>query len=127
MNARMHLQIRLNATRGEAGDYSPGTAALACTGCATRLFTTMQLAGGDTLLIAGCGLVTITSATAHSPHQEQQLIARSIRQIPLSYRFGLALLLNGVLLAQLIYFGTRSGVILIYDCHSDMIIGTVET
>lgn len=69
-------QISLNAQRGDAGDFSPVTAALACAGCAIRLFTTMRLADGDALLLGG---------------------------------FGLGLLLNGALLFQALYYGTRSG------------------
>ena len=69
-------QINLNAQRGEAGDFSPVTAALACAGCTIRLFTTIRLADGDALLLGG---------------------------------FGLGLLLNGVLLAQILYYGTRAG------------------
>ena len=67
-------QIALNARRRSAGDYSPITAGLACAGCLIRLFTTTQLADGDTLLLAG---------------------------------FGSALLLNGALLAQVLWLGTR--------------------
>lgn len=52
-------QLAQNSFRREAGGYSPITAALACTGCAIRLFTTKELADGDPLLLAGfgCGLV----------------------------------------------------------------------
>ena len=46
-------QINLNAQRGEAGDYSPVTSALACSGCLIRIFTTTQLAGSDPLLLGG--------------------------------------------------------------------------
>jgi mannose-P-dolichol utilization defect protein 1 len=48
-------QLALNARRRAAGDYSPLTASLACAGCAIRLFTTLQLSGGDPLLLAGFG------------------------------------------------------------------------
>ena len=49
-------QLRLNAANRDPGGYSPITAALACTGCAIRLFTTQRLAGGDPLLLGGFGL-----------------------------------------------------------------------
>lgn len=46
-------QLALNARKRSAGDYSPITASLACTGCLIRIFTTNELAGGDPLLLAG--------------------------------------------------------------------------
>lgn len=49
-------QINLNYQTKSAGDYSPVTAGLACTGCAIRLFTTTRLADGDILLLAGFAL-----------------------------------------------------------------------
>ena len=46
-------QLALNYERRSPGEYSPVTAGLACTGCAIRLFTTMELTSGDPLLLAG--------------------------------------------------------------------------
>ena len=66
-------QINLNAQRGDAGDYSPVTSALACSGCLIRLFTTTQLAGSDPLLLGG---------------------------------FLAGLSLNGILLGQVVYYGS---------------------
>ena len=47
-------QIALNAQRSSC-EYSPVTSGLAFLGCSTRIFTTLQLAGGDPLLLAGFG------------------------------------------------------------------------
>ena len=47
-------QVALNAER-RACSYSPVTAAMAMLGCSVRLYTTLQLAGGDRLLLAGFG------------------------------------------------------------------------
>lgn len=51
-------QLHQNWRRREAGGYSPVTASLACAGCTIRLFTTVELADSDPLLLAGfgCGL-----------------------------------------------------------------------
>mmetsp|Transcript_40956 Transcript_40956/g.132298 ORF Transcript_40956/g.132298 Transcript_40956/m.132298 type:complete len:311 (+) Transcript_40956:35-967(+) len=46
-------QIAQNAARRSPGGFSPVTAGLACAGCAIRLFTTVELAGSDPLLLAG--------------------------------------------------------------------------
>lgn len=46
-------QLLLNFRRRSPGGYSPLTAGLACAGCAIRLFTTVELAGSDPLLLAG--------------------------------------------------------------------------
>ena len=48
-------QLAQNCRRREAGGYSPITAGLACTGCAIRLYTTVELTGSDPLLLAGFG------------------------------------------------------------------------
>jgi len=48
-------QLAQNGRRCEPGGYSPLTAALACAGCTIRLFTTVELAGSDPLLLAGFG------------------------------------------------------------------------
>ena len=48
-------QLLQNLQRRSPGDYSPLTAGLACAGCTIRLFTTVQLAGSDPLLLAGFG------------------------------------------------------------------------
>ena len=55
-------QFRLNARRRRAGDYSPITAALASLGCLIRLFTTVQLAGADPILMGTYGLALILNA-----------------------------------------------------------------
>lgn len=67
-------QFALNANTKTAGDYSPLTAGLATAGCTIRLFTTVQLADSDPLLLGS---------------------------------FGLAFLLNGSLLLQILYYGTQ--------------------
>jgi mannose-P-dolichol utilization defect protein 1 len=48
-------QFMLNAKLRTAGDYSPVTAFIGAAGCAARLYTTMQLADGDMLLLASFG------------------------------------------------------------------------
>jgi len=48
-------QLWQNFERRESGDYSPVTASLASVGCAVRLFTTVQLADGDPLLLLNYG------------------------------------------------------------------------
>ena len=48
-------QILLNFQQRSPGGYSPLTAGLACAGCSIRLFTTVELAGSDALLLAGFG------------------------------------------------------------------------
>jgi mannose-P-dolichol utilization defect protein 1 len=65
-------QFILNAQLQTSGDYSPITAGLASTGCLIRLFTTVQLADSDPLLLGS---------------------------------YGLALLVNSALLAQILYYG----------------------
>uniref|UniRef100_A0A7S2EU39 Mannose-P-dolichol utilization defect 1 protein homolog n=1 Tax=Trieres chinensis TaxID=1514140 RepID=A0A7S2EU39_TRICV len=65
-------QLMLNAERRSPGDYSPVTAGLAALGCAIRLFTTVQLADSDPVLLG---------------------------------TFGVALLVNGTLLTQILYYG----------------------
>jgi mannose-P-dolichol utilization defect protein 1 len=65
-------QFILNAQLQTAGDYSPITAGLASTGCLIRLFTTVQLADSDPLLLG---------------------------------TYGLALVVNSALLAQILYYG----------------------
>ena len=55
-------QLAQNWRRREAGGYSPLTAALACTGCTIRLFTTVELAGSDPLLLAGFGFGLVLNA-----------------------------------------------------------------
>ena len=46
-------QVALNWRRSSSGDYSPLTAGLAVLGSSVRIFTTLELAGGDRLLLAG--------------------------------------------------------------------------
>jgi len=48
-------QLRQNWERQSSGGYSPVTASLAAAGCAIRLFTTMELANGDPLLLFSYG------------------------------------------------------------------------
>jgi len=67
-------QFALNARTQTSGDYSPITASLATLGCGIRIFTTIQLAGADPLLLASTTL---------------------------------ALVLNGSLLLQILYYGIR--------------------
>ena len=47
-------QVALNAER-RACSYSPVTSTMAVLGCTVRVYTTLQLAGGDRLLLAGFG------------------------------------------------------------------------
>jgi mannose-P-dolichol utilization defect protein 1 len=56
-------QLALNLQRRSPGGYSPITAALACTGCLIRLFTTVELTGADPLLLAGFGFGFALNAT----------------------------------------------------------------
>ena len=53
-------QIRRNFARRTGGGWSPITAALAASGCAARIFTTLTLAGADKVMLAGyaSGLAT---------------------------------------------------------------------
>ena len=67
-------QLKQNLDRRASGDYSPITASLASVGCTVRLFTTMELADGDPLLLLN---------------------------------YGVALLLNLMVLFQVLYFGTQ--------------------
>lgn len=55
-------QIHLNWHRRSSGDYSPITASLAFVGCLIRLFTTVQLSGGDALLLLGFGSALVLNA-----------------------------------------------------------------
>ena len=52
-------QFILNAKLQKAGDYSPITAALASGGGGIRLFTTIQLAGADLVLMGSFGLAFV--------------------------------------------------------------------
>lgn len=52
-------QFRMNAKDQTAGDYSPITASLATAGCIIRIFTTVQLAGSDPLLLGSFGLAAV--------------------------------------------------------------------
>lgn len=58
-SAALLPQLLLNYQQQSPGGYSPLTASLACVGCLIRLFTTVELAGSDPLLLAGfaCGLL----------------------------------------------------------------------
>lgn len=55
-------QLLLNAERRSSGDYSPVTAALASVGCAIRLFTTVQLADSDLMLLGGFGVAFLLNS-----------------------------------------------------------------
>lgn len=56
-------QLQQNFRRKTAGDYSAITASLASVGCAARLFTTVQLAGGDPLLLWSFGTALVLNAS----------------------------------------------------------------
>lgn len=49
-------QLKQNFSRKSSGSYSSVTASLASAGCAIRLFTTVQLANGDPLLLLNYGV-----------------------------------------------------------------------
>jgi mannose-P-dolichol utilization defect protein 1 len=55
-------QFLLNNKRQKAGDYSPVTAGLAATGCLVRVFTTIQLADSDALLLASFSLAFVLNS-----------------------------------------------------------------
>ena len=55
-------QFLLNNERQKAGDYSPITAGLASFGCLVRVFTTIQLANSDALLLASFGIAFILNS-----------------------------------------------------------------
>lgn len=59
-------QIKQNFDRGESGDYSPVTLSLASVGCTIRLFTTVQLADGDALLLLNYGVALLLNLTVLS-------------------------------------------------------------
>jgi mannose-P-dolichol utilization defect protein 1 len=52
-------QLYQNFVRKSSGDYSPVTAALGSGGCSIRLFTTVQLAGGDPLMLLNYGVALL--------------------------------------------------------------------
>jgi len=56
-------QFALNYRLQTAGDYSPVTAGLASAGCAIRLFTTVQLAGSDPLLLGTYGVAFLLNSS----------------------------------------------------------------
>lgn len=56
-------QFALNARTQTAGDYSPITASLATIGCTIRLFTTVQLADSDILLLGSYGLAFVLNSS----------------------------------------------------------------
>ena len=49
-------QLKQNFEQKSSGGYSPITASLASVGCTIRLFTTLELANGDPLLLANYGV-----------------------------------------------------------------------
>lgn len=58
-SAALLPQLYQNFVRRSSGDYSPVTAALGSGGCSIRLFTTLQLAGGDTLMMLNYGVALL--------------------------------------------------------------------
>ena len=52
-------QLKQNADRQTSGDYSPITASLASVGCILRIFTTVQLADSDTLILLNYGVALL--------------------------------------------------------------------
>ena len=52
-------QLKQNFDRQSSGDYSPITASLASVGCTVRLFTTMELANGDPLILMNYGVALL--------------------------------------------------------------------
>ena len=56
-------QLKQNLDRQSSGDYSPVTASLASAGCVIRLFTTVQLANGDPLILLNFGVALILNAS----------------------------------------------------------------
>jgi len=52
-------QLKQNADRQTSGDYSPITASLATVGCILRIFTTVQLADSDTLILLNYGVALL--------------------------------------------------------------------
>jgi mannose-P-dolichol utilization defect protein 1 len=56
-------QFQLNAKLQTAGGYSPVTAGLAATGCLIRVFTTIQLADSDPLLMGTFGLALVLNSS----------------------------------------------------------------
>lgn len=52
-------QLKQNADRQTSGDYSPITASLATVGCILRIFTTIQLADSDTLILLNYGVALL--------------------------------------------------------------------
>jgi mannose-P-dolichol utilization defect 1 len=54
-------QFLLNFKTQSSGDYSPITASLAAGGCFIRLFTTVQLAGSDPMLLFTFGLAFVVN------------------------------------------------------------------
>lgn len=52
-------QLKQNIDRQSSGDYSAITASLAAVGCTVRLFTTMQLADGDPLILLNYGVALL--------------------------------------------------------------------
>jgi len=52
-------QLKQNYDRQSSGDYSPITASLASAGCGIRIFTTVQLANGDPLILLNYGVALL--------------------------------------------------------------------
>ena len=59
-------QLKQNADRQTSGDYSPITASLATVGCILRIFTTVQLADSDTLILLNYGVALILNLSVLS-------------------------------------------------------------
>ena len=58
-SAALLPQMYMNFQRKSSGDYSPITAALGSGGCSIRLFTTIKLAGGDSLMLLNYGVALL--------------------------------------------------------------------
>lgn len=52
-------QLKQNMDRQSSGDYSPITALLASVGCVIRIFTTLELADGDSLILLNYGTALV--------------------------------------------------------------------
>eukprot|EP00980_Cylindrotheca_fusiformis_P008945 scaffold1909_cov130-Cylindrotheca_fusiformis.AAC.12 len=76
-------QFLLNNERQKAGDYSPVTAGLAAGGCFARVFTTIQLANSDSLLLASYGLAFLLNSALFGQivYLGTQVEGRSLRDV----------------------------------------------
>lgn len=76
-------QFQLNHKRQKAGDYSPLTAGLAATGCLVRVFTTIQLADSDSMLLASFSLAFVLNSALFCQivYLGTQVEGRSLRNV----------------------------------------------